>query len=405
MKEFYTYTLPNGLRGIHRQVKSSVAHCALMINGGTRDELQGEFGLAHFTEHALFKGTEHRRAYHINCRLENLGGELNAFTTKEDTTIHATTLKGDFRKAVELIADVALHSTYPEHEIQREKEVIYDEINSYKESPSESIFDSFEDMLLAGSELGHGILGTKRDIKRYNGDSIRRFTKRLYTSDQMVFSSIGNLSVKSVEAIVAQYFGAMESTKRDFERVKPLVVAPFSVCVGKRTHQNHTIIGSRGYTMHESRRLPLALLVNILGGPSANSRLNMVVRERHALTYSIEANYTPYSDCGIFSIYFSSEKANTDHAIELVHKEMDSLCKSPLTARQLSMAKRQFIAQMAISMESNEGYMLGVGKSFMVHNSVDTAEEVYRKILDISSEELLEVARETMSSTSMLMYK
>ena len=201
MKEFETYTLPNGIKGIHRRVHSSVTHCALVINAGTRDELKDEYGLAHFAEHAIFKGTEHRKAYQVNCRLENLGGELNAYTTKEDTTIHATTLRGDFAKAVELIADVAFHSTFPEKELTKEREVIVDEINTYKDSPADMIFDTFEDMLFAGSEVGHNILGTKAALARYNGDSIRKFMARTHTTDQMVFSSVGNMSLKTVQNV------------------------------------------------------------------------------------------------------------------------------------------------------------------------------------------------------------
>lgn len=203
--EFTTYTLPNGIRGIHRRIKGNVTHCALLVNAGSRDELKNQFGLAHFTEHALFKGTEHRKAYQVNCRLENLGGELNAFTTKEDTTIHATTLRSDFSKAVELIADVAFHSTFPDRELEKEKEIIYDEINTYKDSPADMIYDTFEEMLFAGSELGHNILGRKSSLARFSGESIREFVARTHTTDQMVFSSIGNLSAKSVETTVARY--------------------------------------------------------------------------------------------------------------------------------------------------------------------------------------------------------
>ena len=217
MKEFETYTLPNGIKGIHRRVKSSIAHCALVVNSGTRDELKTEYGLAHFTEHAIFKGTTHRKAYQVNCRLENLGGELNAYTTKEDTTIHATTLKSDFSKAAELIADVAFNSTFPERELKKEREVIVDEINTYKDSPADMIFDTFEDMIFAGSELGHNILGTKAALMRHDGDAIRRFIERTHTTDQMVFSTIGNLSLKAVQSVAERYFGQKEATKRGFQ--------------------------------------------------------------------------------------------------------------------------------------------------------------------------------------------
>ncbi len=403
--EFYTYTLPNGIRGVHRKTRSSVAHCALIVGGGTRDERDGEFGMAHFAEHGLFKGTQRRKAYQVNCRLENLGGELNAYTTKEDTTIHATTLKGDFRKAVELLADVVFRSTFPDGEMEREKEVVYDEINSYKDSPAEMIYDNFEDMLFAGSELGHSILGQKRDIKRFKSSTITEFTKRVYTTDEMVFSSIGPMSAKRVEEIAMQYFGAMEPTKRSFERTKTADVATFDVTESKRTHQTHCVMGCRAYSIAEPKRLPLALLINMLGGPSANSLLNILIRERHGLTYNIEASYTPYSDTGMVAIYFSCDSDNSERVVELINGEVERLRTTLLTPRQLSMAKRQFLAQLAISMESNEGYMLGVGKSLLVHGVVDSFEESSKRVMAITAEEIREVATDILRDMSMLTYR
>ena len=274
--EFSTYTLPNGIRGIHRQVRNTVAHCALVIGAGSRDEHPAEYGLAHLTERALFKGTERRKAWQVNCRLENLGGELNAFTTKEDTTIHATTLKGDFAKAAELIADIAFRSTFPDRELEREKEVIVDEINTYKDSPADLIYDTFEDMLFEGSELGHNILGRKASLMRYDGQAIRAFTARTHTTDQMVFSSIGNFSAKTAEAVAARYFASQPASQRGFVRAAPAPYRAFEKTVSKHTHQTHCIIGSRAFGISEDRRLPLALVTNILGGPCANSLLNMV---------------------------------------------------------------------------------------------------------------------------------
>ena len=403
--EFFTYRLPNGIRGIHRQVKSNVAHCALVINAGSRDEHPDQYGLAHLTEHAFFKGTQRRRAWQVNCRLENLGGELNAFTTKEDTTIHATTLRSDFSKAVELIADVAFHSTFPDRELEKEKEIIYDEINTYKDSPADMIYDTFEEMLFAGSELGHNILGRKSSLARFSGESIREFVARTHTTDQMVFSSIGNLSAKSVETTVARYLNDIKSSARDFSRRQPAAVEPFSRIVTKHTHQTHCIIGNRAYGIGEEKRMPLALLINILGGPCANSLLNVVVREKNGLSYNIEASYTPYSDSGIVAIYFSSENGNTAQCIDLIEGELHRLRTTPLTARQLSMAKKQFIAQLAISSESNEGYMLGAGKSFLTHDDVDTMEQVYAKVRALTAAQLTEVAEEVFSGMSRLIYK
>ena len=405
MQEFETYTLPNGIKGIHRRVRSSVTHCALVVNAGTRDEQSHEYGLAHFAEHAIFKGTKRRKAYQINCRLENRGGELNAYTTKEDTTIHATTLRSDFSKAVELIADVAFSSTFPEHELQKEREVIVDEINTYKDSPADMIFDTFEDLIFAGSELGHNILGTKAALMRHTSESIKRFVERTHTTDQMVFSSIGNMSVKSVQSIVAKYLAEQPSTKRDFKRITPVGVEPFERIVNKHTHQTHCIIGARAYDINDEKRLPLSLLVNILGGPSANSRLNTVLREKNGLSYNTEAVYTPYNDCGMVAIYFSSDHHNADLCRELIDKELQALRTTPPTARRMAMIKRQFLAQMAISMENNEGYMLGAGKSYLVHDEIDTLEEVYRKVSAVTAEQITEVAEEIFANTSTLIYQ
>ncbi|WP_289065259.1 pitrilysin family protein [uncultured Alistipes sp.] len=403
--EFYTYTLPNGIRGIHRQVRSTVAHCALVIGAGSRDEHPGQYGLAHLTEHAFFKGTERRRAWQVNCRLENLGGELNAFTTKEETTIHATTLRGDFAKAVELIADIAFRSTFPEREIEREKEVIADEINTYKDSPAEMLYDTFEDMLFEGSELGHNILGRKAALMRYDGAAIRAFTARTHTTDRMVFSSIGNFSPKTAEATALRYFGEQAATTRGFERAAPPAVKPFEKTVTKHTHQTHCIIGNRACGIEETKRLPLALLVNVLGGPSANSLLNVEVREKHGLSYNIEANYIPYGDSGLVAIYFSSEHANEAQCAELVERQLQRLRTTPLTGRQLSMAKKQFIAQLAISGESNENYMLSAGKSLLTHDEIDTMEEVYAKIGALTAAQLTEAAEEVFTKMSRLTYK
>ena len=386
-------------------MRGNVAHCALVIGAGSRDELAGEFGLAHFTEHAFFKGTQRRKAYQVNCRLENLGGELNAFTTKEDTTIHATVLRSDFAKAAELIADVAFRSTFPEHELEREREVVCDEINTYKDSPADMIYDTFEDMLFCGSELGHNILGRKQSVMRFGGDAIRSFIARTHTTDRMVFSSIGNMSPKAVEDVAARYFAEAPATVAQFSRRVPCAVEPFDKSVTRHTHQTHCINGVLAYGIDDERRLPLALLVNILGGPCANSRLNVTVREKYGLSYNIEANYTPYVDCGIVAIYFSSDHANEGRCNELVEAEIERLRTVPLTARHLSMAKKQFIAQLAISMESNEGYMLGAGKSFLVHDTVDTMEEVYRKVEAVTAEQLMSTAVEVFADKSRLIYR
>ena len=404
MAEFETYTLSNGIRGIHRQVRSGVAHCALVVNAGCRDELKGEYGIAHFTEHALFKGTERRKAYQVNCRLENLGGELNAYTTKEDTTLHATVLRRDFQRAVELIADVMFHSTFPDRELCKEREVIADEINSYKDSPSERIYDDFEDLIFSGSELGHNILGSKASIARFDSAALRRFVERTYTTDHMVFSSIGNFSASTARAIAERYLGGERPTQRGFVRATPSAYEAFDVRMLRHTHQAHGILGTRGYSIADERRLPLALLVNILGGPSANSLLNIELREKRGLSYNVEATYTPYSDCGIVGIYFSSDHDNMAQCIELIEENVDHLTHTLISPRRLAVAKRQFVAQMAISMESNEGYMLGAGKSYLLYKDIDTLEEAYNKVMAITAEQIMGVAQDCMAQLSRLVY-
>lgn len=405
MKEFQIYSLSNGIRCIHRQVRSGVAHCALVVNAGARDERRGEFGIAHFTEHALFKGTEHRKAYQVNCRLENLGGELNAYTTKEDTTLHATVLRRDFSRAVELIADVMFRSTFPERELCKEREVIADEINSYKDSPAERIYDDFEDMIFRDSELGHNILGSKASIARFTTESIRSFVGRTYTTDHIVFSSIGNFSAATAQSVAERYLGGFAPTVRDFQRVTPAEYQPFTTTLSRHTHQAHGIIGTRGYSIADERRLPLALLVNILGGPSANSRLNILLREKYGLSYNVEATYTPYSDTGIVGIYFSSDHDNAERCVALIREEVEALRREPITPRRLAVAKRQFVAQMAISMEANEGYMLGAGKSLLLYKEIDTLEEAYKKVMAITADDIRAVAEERLGELSQLVYR
>jgi predicted Zn-dependent peptidase len=404
--EFLSFTLPNGIRCIYKKVHSSVCHCALTVNAGSRDELVSEHGVAHLAEHAIFKGTEHRRAFHISSRLENLGGELNAFTTKEDTTIHATTLRADFPKAAELIADIVFHSTFPAHEIEREKQVIIDEINSYRDIPQEMIYDDFEALMFAGSPLERNILGTRQSVGRQSGTSIRRFMERAYTPDQMVFSAIGSFSEKSFARCVERFFGDIPATTRCFDRVAPPAYEPFERISSKNGHhQAHCITGNRAYDLRDERRVALSLVINVLGGPSSNSRLNMVLRERNGLSYNIEAGYSPFTDTGFAGVYFSCEKENIERCRRLVGEEIDRLTQMPLTPRQLSMAKKQFIGQYLVSMEGNEGYMLGVAKSLLVYNEVDSLKTICDKVDAMTADELMSASRDVFTGSSTIIYR
>jgi predicted Zn-dependent peptidase len=337
--------------------------------------------------------------------LENLGGELNAYTTKEDTTLHATVLRRDLSRAVELIGDVIFNSTFPERELAKEREVIADEINSYKDSPSERIYDDFEDLIFRGSELGHNILGSKTTIARISTENMRSFVGRTYTTDQMVFSSIGNFSAATAQSVAERYIGGFAPTKREFERVAPAPYEAFDQRLSRHTHQAHGIIGTRGYGIRDERRLPLALALNILGGPSANSLLNILLREKYGLSYNVEATYTPYSDTGIVGIYFSSDHDNATQCVELIEREVSRLCHEHITPRRLAIAKRQFVAQMAISMEANEGYMLGAGKSYLLYKDIDTLEEAYKKVMAITATQICDVAADSLGNLSRLIYK
>lgn len=405
-EEFYIYTLPNGIRCVLKQVRSAVCYCSMTIGAGSRDEVAGEYGMAHLLEHTLFKGTSKRKAYQVNCRLENLGGEINAFTTKEETVVHATVMRGDFRKAVELIDDIIFHSTFPEAEVAKEKEVIYDEINMYKDSPDERIYDDFEDLIFADSQLGHNILGRKQTISKLHSEDIRSFVKRNYTTDRMVFAAIGNISPKSFTAAVERYFGTEIASRKAADRVAPGPVAEFSKVVSHPSHhQARCLLGKRAYPLDDKRRLALILMTNILGGPSAASRLNVALRERNALTYCVEALYTPLSDCGMFTIYYSCEKDKLEQCRAVINSEMERIMTEPLTARQLSVAKKQFLGQFTISAENNEAYMLGVGKSVLVYGTVDSLDEIYRKVSEITPEDIMEVAKDILPSLSSLTYK
>lgn len=404
-EEFFVHTLPNGIRCVLKTVRSAVCYCSMTIGAGSRDEQEGERGIAHLLEHTLFKGTEKRKAWQVNCRLENLGGEINAFTTKEETVIHATSMRSDFGKAVELIDDIIFHSTFPEEEVEKEKEVICDEINMYKDSPEERIYDDFEDLLFADSELGHNILGSKRHLSKLHSADIKRFVARNYTTDRMVFATIGNITPKSFVATVERYFGAEKCTQREQKREVPKVVEPFCKSVSHPSHhQVRSIMGARAYALDDKRRLALILMTNILGGPSAASRLNVALRERKALTYCVEALYTPMSDCGMFSIYFSCEKEKLEQCREVIAVELERIMNEPLTARQLSIAKKQFVGQFAISTENNEAYMISVGKSYLVFGGVDSTEEVYRKVEEVKAEDIMAVARDILPTLSSLTY-
>ena len=407
MIQFETFTLPNGIRCVlGRERSTSVVHCGLTIGVGSRDEAPDEYGIAHFIEHCIFKGTKKRRAYQINNRLDNLGGELNAFTTKEETVIHATTLKTHFPQAIELIADVVFNSVFPAKELDKERDVILDEINSYKDSPAELIYDDFEELLFQNNPLGHQILGSKKSLKRFNSEAVQRFINKTYTTDKMVFSAIGNITFNRFKELCYKYLSHINSSTSSSKSTLADDYKPFNVIKNKKTHQIHCIIGNRGYKADDPRRIVLSLLVNILGGPQANSVLNTSLREKNGLSYNIEASYTPFKDSGEVTIYFGTDKELQNKCLALINSEIKKIRTEGLSKRALNIAKKQYIGQLAIAMENKEGCMLAAGKSMLLFNNIDPLDKMADRINSITNEEIIQVANEIFGDNiSILTYK
>lgn len=399
--------LKNGIKLIHKQSNSDVAHLGIIINSGTRDELSNEFGLAHYIEHVIFKGTNKRKSYHILSRMDDVGGEINAYTTKEDTTIHATFLTKYYDRAADLISDIVFNSSFPEKEIKKEKEVVIDEINSYKDSPAELIFDDIEDLLFEGKALGHNILGTKKNVRKFNRKSIDQFINRTYATDQMVISSVGNISFAKLHKYIQKYFDHIPAStySREVENYDNYI--PQIKTINKKTFQTHCMIANHAYKLTHPNRLSLFLLNNLLGGPALNSRLNLSIREKHGFAYNVDSNYHAFTDTGIFAIYFGTDKNNVDKSLQLIEKELDRLKSEKLGTLQLSKAKLQLIGQLAISSESNENKMLSIGKSYLHFNKVDKLATVIEKINAIKAENLQEIANEVFNfdKMSILTYK
>jgi len=402
-----TCILSNGIRIIHQQVESPAAHFGLILNTGSRDELPNEQGIAHFIEHVIFKGTKKRKAFHILSRIEDVGGEINAYTTKEETAVYATFLAKYYSRSMELISDIIRNSIFPEKEIEREKEVIIEEINSYKDSPSELIFDDFDELLFAGHPIGRNILGTPKLVKSFRKQDIIRFVETNYHTNEMVLSSVGNIPFSRFRAMAERYFSEIPAKLRSHQRQPFLGYVPGNKRIKMKTFQNHCVIGNIAYNAQDEKRMGMVLLNSILGGQSMNSRLNLSLRERNGIAYNVESNYTPYSDTGQFNVYFGTDKENLEKAIRLVKKEFKLIREKRMGNLQLSKAKKQLIGQIAISSENRDDLMLTLGKSFLLYNKVDSLPEIYKKIEGISDSLILDIANEILDeqTQSMLIYE
>lgn len=399
--DYLTHTLKNGIRIIHQQTDSPVAHLGVLINAGSRDEKEEEHGLAHFIEHSVFKGTKKRKAYHVLSRIEGVGGELNAYTTKEETVLYATFLTEYYDRTAELLSDILFNSVYPEKELKREKEVIVEEINSYKDSPSELIFDEFEELVYDGHPIARNILGTSKRLRSFTRNSIYTFIENNYHTDQMVISSVGNIDFGVLLKMLGKYFGHIPEKLRQSSRVGFEGYIPQQRILKKDTFQSHCVVGNTAFDVQHPSRISMVLLNNILGGQALNSRLNLALRERRGMAYNVESNYTAYSDTGLFNVYFGTDRENLEKAQALVQKEFDLFRDKKLGAVQLSKAKKQLIGQIAVSTESREDMMLTIGKSYLLFDKVDPLRVVFKKIEEITAEQLLEVANTVLDKTQM----
>ena len=440
-----------------KRVTSPVAVCAVSTMVGTRNEEPAYNGLAHLNEHMLFKGTEKRGAASINNLLENVGGELNAYTTKEETVVHATVLKEDLRRAVELLLELLFTSTYPDKELLKEREVVYEEIISYKDSPADSIYEDFECRLFEGHPLQYPILGTRKTLSRIESSTLKEYLHKWFVPDNMAISVVADMEesqvVKIVERALRKYCPGQHCDIIRESSLQPLVagtvsgtaggdtapgggtscggtaggctaggctvageaapldwtpVPPFRIEINKKHHQAHCIIGTRAYSYTQEReRLALALLANILGGPAMNARLNTVLREKNALVYTVEACFNPYSDTGLFTIYFGCDKPLVERSLRLVRKELERVIEAPLSSRALANAKKQLLGQLAIASDNSEAQCLSMGKSMMIFGYIEPMETTRAKIESLTAAELQRVAQEilTWDNLSILIYK
>lgn len=436
--KYNTYTLDNGLRIIHLPSDSQVVYCGYQINAGTRNEEPGEEGLAHFCEHVTFKGTERRKAWHIlNC-LESVGGDLNAYTNKEGTVYYSAILKEHIARAVDLLSDIVFHSVYPQAEIDKEVEVICDEIESYNDSPAELIYDEFENILFKGSPLGHNILGTAEQVRAFKTEDALRFTRKLYRPDNAIFFAYGDIDFKKLVRLLQRALADDESVVNLAEEKLPQIsqitqiswnensiaeeksvssvksvgpkkypsvgpknypsvgdgIAGQTIVMQKNTHQAHVMIGTRAYDVNDDRRMPLYLLNNMLGGPGMNAKLNLALREHNGLVYTVESTMVAYGDTGTWSIYFGCDEHDVKRCLRLVRKELDKFMQKPLSDAQLKAAKKQIKGQIGVACDNRENFALDFGKSFLHYGWEKNVDRLYEQVDAITAAQIQAVAQE-----------
>lgn len=388
------HTLNNGIKIILSHTPSRVTYSGVYINVGSRDERGKDEGMAHFIEHSLFKGTEHRRAYHIQNRIDGVGGELNAFTTKEETCVYASSLSEHLERCLELFSDILFHSTFPLDEIAREKDVVLEEINSYNDTPSELIYDQYEELAYEGHPLAHNILGSKRNVKRFTPESIRNFMRSNYTPSRMVITVSGNVKFDKLVRLCEKYFGHYENHPSAVDRSAKPEFRTFDRHINRRTHQAHLLIGCEAPDVYSNDKTAFSLLNNILGGPAMNSRLNVAIREHYGFCYNIESQYIPFSDTGLFYIYAGVDLDAQEKARKLIVNELTRIADTPLSTAQLRAAQRQMIGQMAINDDFGMNEMQAIGKAYLCYDHVNTLEEMNADLMAVTADDLQRVAQE-----------
>ena len=388
------HTLNNGIKIILSHTPSRVTYSGVYINVGSRDERGNDEGMAHFIEHSLFKGTEHRRAYHIQNRIDGVGGELNSFTTKEETCVYASSLSEHLERCLELFSDILFHSTFPLDEIAREKDVVLEEINSYNDTPSELIYDQYEELAYEGHPLAHNILGSKRNVKRFTPESIRNFMRSNYTPSRMVITVSGNVKFDKLVRLCEKYFGHYENHPSAVDRSAKPEFRTFDRHINRRTHQAHLLIGCEAPDVYSNDKTAFSLLNNILGGPAMNSRLNVAIREHYGFCYNIESQYIPFSDTGLFYIYAGVDLDAQEKARKLIVNELTRIADTPLSTAQLRAAQRQMIGQMAINDDFGMNEMQAIGKAYLCYDHVNTLEEMNADLMAVTADDLQRVAQE-----------
>ena len=394
--EYNVHTLGNGIRILHVPSSSAISHACILINSGSRDEEDAQMGLAHFIEHLIFKRTEKRSTNQILNRLESVGADLNAYTTKEYTCIHASFLQPYVDRTLELFNDIVFHSVFPLDELDKEKGVILDEITSYLDQPEEAINDDFEDMLFANHALGRNILGTPNTVMGLNQDDIKQFIKNNYRTDQIIVAVLGNYSLNKLIKIGEKYFGDVPENSSIVQRIAPVKNIPQHLRVNKQIMQAHSMLGTQTYSLHHPYKAGLLLLNNILGGNGMSSVLNLQIREKYGIAYTIESNYSPLSDTGIFALYFGTDKEKVDRATALIFKEFKKIRSVKMSEVQLQKAKNKFIGQIALGEENRIGLIISMAKSLIDYQKIDDLETVFNKIRAVSSDDMDAIANEVL---------